>query len=90
MIKILGGRKDPRKTWERLMEAHPPRSCAPMSLLPFPGQGQRATPVAKDKEGVLYILGLLPGEVGRKYRQSDRCKTYFDVVTESSEFGYLI
>jgi len=68
MIKTLGGRKDPRKTWERLTEAHP-EVALKCHNLKFPGPGQRNTPVAKDKESAFYILGLLPGEVGRKYRE---------------------
>ena len=68
MIKILGGQKNPWQVWERIAEAHP-------EVLPkcedfrFTGRGQRDTPVAKDKEAAFYILGLLPGEVGRKYRE---------------------
>ena len=68
MIRILGGQKDPHKCWKRLTETHPEvRTKCPNFR--FTGRGQRDTPVAKDKEATLYILGLLPGEVGRKYRE---------------------
>jgi hypothetical protein len=68
MIKILGGQKNPWKAWQRITEAHP-EVLAKCEDFRFTGQGQRNTPVAKDKEATFYILGLLPGEVGRKYRE---------------------
>lgn len=68
MIKILGGQKDPHKCWKRLSEAHPEVRTKCLNFR-FTGRGQRDTPVAKDKEATFYILGLLPGEVGRKYRE---------------------
>lgn len=68
MIKILGGQKNPRRCWGRLTETHP-EVVAKTDNFKFTGAGQRETPVAKDKEAVFYILGLLPGEVGRKYRE---------------------
>lgn len=68
MIKILGGQKNPHQVWERLFESHP-EVLTKCENFRFPGRGQRDTPVAKDKEGAFYILGLLPGEVGRKYRE---------------------
>lgn len=68
MIKTLGGKKNPWDCWRRLIETHP-EVVAKCEDFRFIGQGQRDTPVAKDKEATLYILGLLPGEVGRKYRE---------------------
>ena len=68
MIKTLGGQKAPHKFWERLVESHP-EVLTKCQNFRFSGRGQRDTPVAKTKEDVLYILGLLPGEVGRKYRE---------------------
>ena len=68
MVKILGGQKNPRQVWKRLIESHSEvvQKC---DSFRFPGRGQQDTPVAKDKEAVFYILGLLPGECGRKYRE---------------------
>jgi hypothetical protein len=68
MIKVLGGQKNPKQAWLRLKESHPEvvQKC---DYLKFPGPGQRETPVAKTKEDAYYILGLLPGAVGRKYRE---------------------
>lgn len=68
MIKTLGGRKNPTATWDRLVSAYP-EVALKTDNFQFPGQGQRNTPVAKDKKATLHILGLLPGEVGRKYRE---------------------
>jgi len=68
MIKILGGQKNPKMVWKRLQESHP-EVVTKCDHFQFPGQGQRPTPVAKDKEATFYILGLLPGEVGKKYRE---------------------
>lgn len=68
MIKILGGQKNPHQVLQRLVETHP-EVLTKCEDFRFPGRGQRDTPVAKDKEATFYILGLLPGEVGRKYRE---------------------
>jgi hypothetical protein len=68
MIKVLGGQKAPHKAWERLTGSHP-EVLTKCQNLRFPGPGQRETPVAKDKEAAYYILGLLPGAVGKKYRE---------------------
>lgn len=68
IIRVLGGQKSPHKVWERLCESHA-EVLTKCQNFRFPGQGQRETPVAKTKEDVFYILGLLPGTVGRKYRE---------------------
>lgn len=68
MIKVLGGQKNPHQVWNRLTETHA-EVLPKCENLKFPGPGQRDTPVAKDKEAAFYILGLLPGEVGRRYRE---------------------
>lgn len=68
MIKVLGGQKNPRDVWQRLTETHS-EVVGKCDNFQFPGKGQRDTPVAKTKEDAYYILGLLPGAVGRKYRE---------------------
>jgi hypothetical protein len=68
MIKVLGGSSNPRRDWARIAESHPEVVPKVYNLL-FPGPGQRETPVAKDRESAYYILGLLPGAAGRKYRE---------------------
>ena len=68
MIKTLGSQKNPHQVWERFSYTHP-EVLTKCENFRFPGRGQRDTPVAKAKEDVLYILSLLPGEVGRSYRE---------------------
>jgi hypothetical protein len=68
IIKVLGGQKNPRDAWAYITKAHP-EVVGKCDNFQFPGQGQRETPVAKTKEDVFYILSLLPGAVGRKYRE---------------------
>jgi hypothetical protein len=68
IIRVLGGSSNPRRDWARIIAEH--EEVVPKTYnFRFPGQGQRETPVAKTKEDVFYILGLLPGAVGRKYRE---------------------
>ena len=57
IIRVLGGQKAPHKAWERLVDTHP-EVLTKCQNLQFAGPGQRETPVAKDKEGAYYILGL--------------------------------
>ena len=68
MIQVLGGRKNPHQLWARIVETHP-EVLPKCENLQFPGAGQRETPVARTKEDAYYILGLLPGAVGNKYRK---------------------
>lgn len=65
-IRVVGGSSEPRKVFQRLAEQYP-EAVTFCHSFKFPGRGQQSTPVA-DKEGILQILGLLPGAVGRKYR----------------------
>jgi hypothetical protein len=65
-IRVVGGQKNPRTTFDRLCKTHP-EVVLFCDNWKFHGARQRDTPVA-NKEGILQILGLLPGAVGRKYR----------------------
>lgn len=85
MIEVLGGQKSPRKAWERLKEAHP-EVVLRCHNLRFPGPGQRETPVAKDKESAYYILGLLPGAVGKKYRE-DAAKLFVAYLEDPAKLA---
>jgi hypothetical protein len=80
MIKVLGGQKNPKQAWLRLKESHP-EVVPKCDYLLFPGPGQRETPVAKDKEAAYYILGLLPGAVGKKYRE-DAAKVFVQALDD--------
>lgn len=68
IIKVLGSQRNPHEVWKRLCVTNP-EVLTKCEDLQFPGPGQRETPVAKTKEDAFYILGLLPGAVGRKYRE---------------------
>jgi len=67
LIEVIGGQKNPRKVWERLTVSFP-EVVAKCHNLKFPGAGQRNTPVC-DRQVALEIIGLLPGAVGKKYRE---------------------
>ncbi|OLP15374.1 hypothetical protein BST81_26675 [Leptolyngbya sp. 'hensonii'] len=78
MIAVVGGQKNPRKTWKRLCERYP-EVVAKCYNLKFPGAGQRETPVT-DRQGWAQVLGLLPGIAGATYRQevADLVLRYLD------------
>ena len=71
LIKVVGGQKNPRDVWKRLCTQDNSDYSEVVGFcdyLQFPGAGQRPTPVIS-KKGALILLGLLPGEVGSKYRE---------------------
>lgn len=67
LIRLAGGQKNPREPWKRLQEAYP-EVVTKCDTFKFNGKGQNNTPVAT-LENCLYILGLLPGECGKSYRE---------------------
>lgn len=70
LIRVIGGQKNPREVWKRLCTKSSAEYSEVVSFcdsFKFPGRGQQETPVI-GKEGALVLLGILPGEVGRKYR----------------------
>ncbi len=67
VIKFCGCSSE-REVWKRLQERYP-EVVTLCDNFKFPGKGQRNTPVA-DRPGILQIIGLLPGSVGRSYRES--------------------
>jgi hypothetical protein len=67
LIRIAGGKKNPRDTWKSLCEIHI-EVVDKTDNFKFEGKGQRKTPVA-NIENSLYILGLLPGACGKSYRE---------------------
>lgn len=68
IIQVQGGEKNPRDTWPRIVDAHPAVLGKCVNCL-FSCERQRETPVARTKEDSYYILGLLPGAIGNKYRE---------------------
>lgn len=67
VIEVIGGKKNPRDAWKALSEQFT-EVVGKTDSFKFPGKGQHLTPVT-NKEGLLYIIGLLPGAVGRTYRE---------------------
>lgn len=67
LIRICG-QKNPYEFWNRLQIKYPDvlTGC---TNLKFPGKGQKETPVT-DKEGLLKVIGLLPGAISDKYRDT--------------------
>lgn len=51
----------------------------------FPGKGQRETPVA-GRQGILYIIGLLPGDVGHALRE-EYVKVFTQYLDASPELA---
>ena len=86
IIRILGGQKGERKVWERLQKPYP-EVVAKCHNFKFPGRGQRETPVT-NKEGALYIIGLLPGAVGRKYRE-EAAKLFLAYLDDPAKLGRI-
>ncbi|MBT9314131.1 hypothetical protein [Leptothoe spongobia] len=67
LITVVGGQKDPYNVWKRLCKEYS-EVLTKCQDFKFSGRGQRETPVT-DKEGWAFILGLLPGVMGKKYRE---------------------
>jgi hypothetical protein len=87
MIRVLGGSGNPRRDWARITETNP--EVVPKTYnLQFPGPGQRDTPVTKTKEDAYYILGLLPGAVGKQYRE-DAAKLFVTFLDKPEKVAYL-
>lgn len=68
MISVLGQQEKPHEVWEKLYKTHS-EVLAFCENFRFPGKRQKETPVT-DREGWAYIIGLLPGVIGRKYREA--------------------
>lgn len=83
VIKFCG-KGGERKVWERLCTQFP-EVVAKCHNFKFSGQGQRETPVA-GREGILYIIGLLPGAVGRSYREAS-AKVFLAYLDASPELA---
>ena len=78
------GKTGERKVLERLIQQHP-EVVAKCHNFKFSGRGQRETPVA-DREGIAYIVGLLPGAVGRAYREA-AAKVFLAYLDASPELA---
>ena len=67
LIRAIGQQKNPHDVWKCLVATHS-EVLGKTENFKFPGQGQRETPVTALR-GWLYILALLPGAMGKKYRE---------------------
>ena len=83
VIRLCGCSSE-RKVWERLTERYP-EVVAKCHNFKFQGRGQRETPVT-DREGILYIIGLLPGTAGRAYREA-AAKVFLAYLDASPELA---
>ncbi|MEM9805247.1 MAG: hypothetical protein AAF959_08190 [Cyanobacteria bacterium P01_D01_bin.56] len=61
------GQRDPYNAWKRLMREHPDILTICQDIK-FPGSKQKKTP-SVDLQGWLQILPLLPGAMGKRYRE---------------------
>lgn len=68
LIEVVGGNKNPRQVWNNLKKRFP-EVVQKTDNFKFLGRGQRETPVT-DREGWAYIIGLLPGVIGKNYREA--------------------
>jgi hypothetical protein len=82
VVEVIGGKKNPRQAWKLVCESFP-EVVQKVDNFQFSGAGQRLTPVT-NKEGLLYIIGLLPGAVGQTYRE-DAAKLMLSKVEGRSE-----
>ena len=78
------GKKSQSEVWKRLCVQFP-EVLTKCDNFKFPGKGQRETPVAS-REGILYIIGLLPGAVGRAYRE-ETAKVFIAYLDASPELA---
>lgn len=84
VIEVIGGKKNPWDAWISLSSQFT-EVLGKVEDFKFPGRGQRQTPVT-NKEGLLYILGLLPGAVGRTYREGAAKLMLAKIEGRSDEF----
>lgn len=66
-IKAVTGAGNPRQVWNDLLKTYP-EAVQKTDSYKFPGRGQLPTPVT-NKQGLVYIFGLLPGTVGHTIRE---------------------
>jgi len=78
------GKKNPREVWKRIGVEYSEvvQKC---DSFKFPGRGQQFTPVA-NRENILYIIGLLPGAIGRSYRE-ESAKVFLQYLDASPELA---
>lgn len=83
VIKFCGC-KSQRQVWKRVVEQYA-EVVTKCDNFKFEGKGQRETPVAY-RENIVYIIGLLPGAVGRSYREQ-AAKVFLAYLDASPELA---
>ena len=66
-IRVVGGQKNPKSTWERLQEKYRNEVVPFCDHFNFSGQGQKLTPVI-NVQGMVKLLFWLPGELAKQFR----------------------
>jgi len=89
VIKFCG-KKNPHQAWSGDNRGNGLVSTFPEVIqkvenFKFTGRGQRETPVAT-RENILYIIGLLPGVIGRAYREQS-AKVFIQYIDASPELA---
>lgn len=67
-IEVLADKRNPRETFKRMCDEFPSCCHAQVTTSNFPAPVNVQHSFA-NKEDILYIIGLLPGAVGRAYRE---------------------
>ena len=83
VIKFCG-KKNPRDAWKSLANEYI-EVVAKTDNFKFSGRGQQETPVA-NRENILYIIGLLPGAIGKAYRE-ESAKIFVQYLDASPELA---
>ena len=92
VIKFCG-KKNPSQVWSGdrrgngLTDKYP-ELIHKVESFKFAGRGQQDTPVA-NRENILYIIGLLPGAIGRAYRE-EAAKVFLQFLDASPELATSI
>jgi hypothetical protein len=84
VVEVIGGKKNPHQAWDGIATTYP-EVLQKVENFKFPGKGQRLT-IVTNTEGLLYIIGLLPGAVGRTYREDAARLMLSKIDNRSDEF----
>lgn len=71
IIRVIGGQKSEREVWKRLSKEFPDivTKCDSVKFPRKDGKKANVTSPACNRQVALEIIGLLPGQVGKKYRE---------------------